>query len=600
MPSHSASTHQMERQLVVVLAADVAGYSRLVGTDEEGTHAQLRACRQELIEPCIAAHQGGVVKTTGDGMLVRFASPVEATRCAVEIQQGMTERNAGLPDHKRLQFRIGINLGDVIVEDGDIFGDGVNVAARLEALAEPGGICISRSVRDQVRDRVPLAFEDLGEQQVKNIARPLHIYRVCKNRSAQPAEEPSPSAGPALALPDKPSIAVLPFANMSGDPEQEYFVDGTVEEIITALSQIRWLFVVARNSTFTYKARAVDVKQVGRELGVGYVLEGSVRKAGKRVRITAQLIDTASSAHIWTDRFDGVLDDIFELQDRVAVCVAGVIEPRLRTSEIERANRKPPQSLDAYDLYLRALGQFHMHSQEGALKAIDLLKQALAIDPTYAPAAALIGECHVSRAAHAGPPVSRAEIEESVRLARQAIQWGKDDPDALWMAAICLSNFAGEYSAAAHLIERALTLNPNSAHAWNAKGYVAYRQNQLDSAVDAFNRAIRLSPLDPLGGYFSNGLAIAHLASGRYEEALEWAERALHEFPEYPQAIRSKIVACVQLGRMAEARKATERMLELYPASTIAKWRERVIGYVLPEVLAVYVDSLRKAGMPEE
>jgi TolB-like protein/class 3 adenylate cyclase len=600
MPSHSASAHQVERQLVAILAADVVGYSRLVGADEEGTLAQLRACRRELIEPCIAAHQGGVVKTTGDGMLVRFASPVEATRCAVEIQQGMTERNSDLPDHKRLQFRIGINLGDVVVEDGDMFGDGVNVAARLEALADPGGICISRSVRDQVRDRLAFAFEDLGEQQVKNIARPLHVYRLGLKASARPTSEPSPPAGSAFALPDKPSIAVLPFTNMSGDPEQEYLVDGMVEEIITALSQIRWLFVIARNSSFTYKARAVDVKQVGRELGVRYVLEGSVRKAGERVRITAQLIDATNSAHIWTDRFDGALDDIFELQDQVAISVVGAIEPRLRVSEIERANRKPPQSLDAYDLYLRALGQFHMHSREGVLNAVDLLKRALAIDPTYAPAAALIGECCVTRGAHAGSSaVSEAEVEESVRLARQAIQWGKDDPDTLWMAAICLSNFAGEYDTAARLIERALTLNPNSAHAWNAKGYVAYRQNQLDLAIDAFNRAIRLSPLDPLGGYFYNGLAITNLALGRYEEALEWVDRALHEFSEYAPAIRSKAVACVQLGRIEEARKEVKRLVALHPASTIAKWQATVIRYLPRNVLAVYVESLREAGMPE-
>jgi len=486
----------------------------------------------------------------------------------------------------------------VIVEDGDIFGDGVNIAARLEALAEPGGICISRSVRDQVRDRVTLAFEDLGEQQVKNIARPLHVYRVCENPSTQPAVETSPPVGSALALPDKPSIAVLPFTNMSADCEQDYFVDGMVEEIITALSRIRWLFVIARNSTFTYKARAVDVKQVGRELGVRYVLEGSVRKAGKRVRITAQLIDTINGAHIWTDRFDGALDDIFDLQDQVAVSVVGAIEPRLRVSEIERANRKPPQSLDAYDLYLRALGQFHMHSREGAVNAVDLLKRALALDPTYAPAAALVGECCFTRRAF-GWGVTEADVEESVRLARQAIQWGKDDPDTLWMAAISLVNFAGEYALAAHLIERALTLNPNSAHAWNAKGYAEYRQNQLDSAIDAFKRAIRLSPLDPLGGYFSNGLAIANLASGRYEEALEWADRSLHEFPQFAPAIRSKVVTCVQLGRIDEARNELERLLEQNPGSTIAKWQASMTQNLPPNVLAVYVDSFRKAGMPE-
>ena len=480
MPSHSTPARQVERQLVAILAADVAGYSRLMGADEEGTFAELRACQTELIGPCIAAHQGGVFKTTGDGMLVRFASPVEATRCAVEIQQGMTARNFDLPDHKRLEFRIGINLGDVIVEDGDIFGDGVNVAARLEALAEPGGICISRSVRDQVRDRVALAIEDLGEQQVKNIARPLHVYRLGKNTCAQALVKSCPPARSAPALPDKPSIAVLPFTNISSDPEQEYFVDGMVEEIITALSQIRWLFVTARNSSFTYKACVVDVKQVGRELGVRYVLEGSVRKAGKRVRITAQLIDAMSGAHIWTDRFDGALDDVFELQDRVAVGIVGAIEPRLRVSEIERANCKPPQSLDAYDLYLRALGQFHMHSREGALNAVDLLKRALAIDPTYAPAAALIGECCVTRRGLGWGPVSEADVEESVRLARQAIQWGKNDPEALWMAGISLSVLADEDTLGASVIERALALNPNSAHAWNAKGWVAYRQNQLD------------------------------------------------------------------------------------------------------------------------
>ena len=596
MPPHSIPARQVERQLVAILAADIAGYSRLMGADEEGTLAELRACQTELIGPCITAHHGGIFKTTGDGMLVRFASPVEATRCAVEIQQGMTARNSDLPDHKRLQFRIGINLGDVIVEDGDIFGDGVNVAARLEALAEPGGICISRSVRDQVRDRVALAIEDLGEQQVKNIARPLHVYRLGKNTCAEPLIEPCPPAGSAPALPDKPSIAVLPFTNMSSDPEQEYFVDGMVEEIITALSQIRWLFVIARNSSFTYKARAVDVKQVGRELGVRYALEGSVRKAGKRVRITAQLIDTMSGAHIWTDRFDGALDDVFELQDRVAVGIVGAIEPRLRVSEIERANRKLPQSLDAYDLYLRALGQFHMHSQEGALNAVDLLKRALAIDPTYAPAAALIGECCVTR--RRWGPVPDADVEESVRLARQAIQWGKNDPEALWMAGISLSVLADEDTLGASVIERALALNPNSAHAWNAKGWVAYRQNQLDSAIDALKRAIRLSPLDPLGGYFSGGLALAHLALGRYEEALEWADRALHELPGFAHASRSKVVACVQLGRIEEARREAERMVALHPGSTIAKWQASVIRYLPPKVISVYVDSLSLAGMP--
>jgi len=320
----------------------------------------------------------------------------------------------------------------------------------------------------------------------------------------------------------------------------------------------------------------MDVRQVARELGVRYVLEGSVRKASDRVRIVGQLIDTTTGAHIWADRFDGALDDIFELQDQVASSVVGAIEPRLRISEIKRANRKPPQNLDAYDLYLRALGQFHTHSLVGALSAVNLLKQALAIDPTYAPAAALIGECYVTRRNYPeAPPLSDAEISQSVHLARQAIQWDRDDPDTLWMAAITLANFAGEHTTAAHLIERALTLNPNSAHAWNARGYIAYRQNQLETAMESFKRAIRLSPLDPLGGYFSGGVAIVYVALGRYDDALEWADRTLHEFPNYPGAIRSKLIAFVQLGRIDEARDELKRIMALEPRLTIANGKRQ-------------------------
>src|SRR5271167_3362197 len=325
------------RRLAAILAADVAGYSRLMGADEEGTHERLKALRHELLDPKIAEHHGRIVKTTGDGLLVEFASVVDAVRCAVEVQRAMTDRNTGVDADNRIEFRIGINLGDVIVEGDDLYGDGVNIAARIEALADAGGVFVSNTVHDHVRDRLPFVFEDLGEQQVKNIARPVRVYRV-RDVDAKSLSAP---AQPTLPLPDKPSIAVLPFANMSGDPEQEYFADGMVEEITTAISRLPWLFVIARNSSFTYKGRLVDVKQVARELGVRYVLEGSVRKAGNRVRITGQLIDTATGAHIWADRFDGALDDIFDLQDRVASSVVGAIAPRLRLSEIERASRKP-------------------------------------------------------------------------------------------------------------------------------------------------------------------------------------------------------------------------------------------------------------------
>jgi len=344
------------RRLAAILAADVAGYSRLMGADEEGTHERFRAHLRELVDPKIEQHRGRIVKNTGDGVLAEFPSVVDAVRCAVEVQRGMMDREPDVPEVHRIRFRIGINLGDVIVENGDIFGDGVNIAARLEALAEPGDICVSRMVRDNVRDKLDYAFEDLGEQQVKNIARPVRVYRV--RNPAVPDEEAAPAAAQPLPLPDKPSIAVLPFANMSGDPEQEYFADGMVEEIITALSRIRWLFVIARNSSFTYKGQAVDVKQVGRELGVRYVLEGSVRNAAGRVRITAQLIDATSGAHLWADRFDGALDDVFELQGKVAVDVAGIIEPALQAAEIRHSANRPTTDLSAYDLYLRALAIF--------------------------------------------------------------------------------------------------------------------------------------------------------------------------------------------------------------------------------------------------
>ena len=336
------------RRLAAIFAADVAGYSRLMGADEEGTHEQLRAHFAELVHPKIAEHRGRVVKNTGDGLLAEFTSVVDAVRCAVELQRDMADRNEDTSREKRIEFRIGVNLGDVIVEEHDIFGDGVNIAARLEGLAEPGGVLVSNTVYDHVRDRLPFAFEDMGERQVRNIARPVRVYRVLEYPDATVREPALASAQP---LPDKPSLAVLPFQNMTGDVEQDYFVDGVVEEITTAIACLPWLFVISRNSSFTYRGRAVDVKQVARELGVRYVLEGSVRKAGSRVRITGQLIDTRTGAHIWAKRFDEALNDIFVLQDQVASSVAGAIEPELRLTEIERANRDASQRLDTYDLH---------------------------------------------------------------------------------------------------------------------------------------------------------------------------------------------------------------------------------------------------------
>jgi TolB-like protein/class 3 adenylate cyclase len=620
---------RVERRLAAILAADVAGYSRLMGEDEEGTLAALRAVRREPVDPKIAEHRGRLVKTTGDGLLAEFASVVDAVRCAVEVQREMAERNVGVPVHRRIEFRMGINVGDIIIEDGDIFGDGVNIAARLEAQAEPGGICLSAAAYEQVRDRLDLAFDDLGEQQVKNITRPVRVYRipitltlptpepVLGPRSARTRGARAPSLSriareggprrvsdavgegkPALALPDKPSLAVLPFQNLTGDAEQEYFVDGMVEEITTAIARLPWLFVIARNSAFTYKGRAVDVKQVAQELGVRYVLEGSVRKAGNRVRITGQLIDTTTGAHIWADRFDGALDDIFELQDQVASSVAGAIEPKLRLSEIERASRKPTANLTAYDLYLRALAQVHRYTEEGFAEAVVLARRALAIDPFYAPAAALAGFCRGLQRVQGWGALSAADVAEACRLARQAIEAERDDAETIWQAAYTLFLLAGEAAMAAAALDRALALNPNAAHAWMMRGNIHATRNEPEAAIDATERARRLSPFDPYSFLYAFNIAVAHLAAQRFELAIESADRAVHDQPRFVSPMRVKVAALAHLGLLDEARAELSRVLAIDPNLTIAGYRAYA-QFQAPELLELYVTGLRLAGLPE-
>jgi adenylate cyclase len=581
-----------ERRLAAILAADVAGYSRLMEGDEEGTLAALKAIRRELGDPKIAEHRGRIVKTTGDGMLVEFASIVDAVRCAVEMQQGMAIRNADVPPERRVEFRIGINLGDIISDERDIYGDGVNVAARLETLAKPGGICVSRVVHDQVQGKLDVAFDDQGAQQVKNIARPVHIYSVKMTATA-------PERGPALALPDKPSLAVLPFQNMSGDPEQEYFADGMVEEITTAIARLPWLFVIARNSAFTYKGRAVDVKQAARELGVRYVLEGSVRKAGNRVRITGQLIDTATGAHIWADRFDGALDDIFDLQDQVASSVAGAIEPKLRQSEIERAARKPTESLDAYDLLLRARAQYQRLTDDSLNAAMGLARRALEMDAAYAPPAALIGACRAHQTTRGQRP-SEAEVVEAMRLARWAIEQAKDDPDALWMGGLTLALLGGDRAAAATALDRATGLNPNCATAWAQRANVHCFVNEPDAAIPAVKRAIRLSPFDPLGHLFRLILGYAYMLAAQYEEAINWVDRSIHENPTSHAALRMRVALCGYLGRTEEARESISNLLTVNPVHTVTWFRTFGGRFLSPGTLAVWEEGLRRAGLPEE
>ena len=481
---------RIERKLAAILAADVAGYSRIMGADEESTLARLKACRRELMDPKIAEHRGRVVKTTGDGILIEFASVVDAMRCAMDVQRGMAERNAAIADQQRIEFRVGINLGDIMIDAEDIHGDGVNIAARLEGIAEPGGICISDSTYQQVRDKLAIDFEDMGEQQLKNIGRPVRVYRV--RREGGPARE-----RPTLALPDKPSIAVLPFQNMSGDPEQEYFTDGMVEEIITGLSRMRWLFVIARNSSFAYKGKSPDIRQVGRELGVRYVLEGSVRKAKDRLRITGQLIDTATGAHLWADRFEGSLEDVFELQDHVTSNVIGAIAPKLEQAEIERAKRKPTDSLDAYDYYLRGMAGLYRWSRESISEALQLFYRAIELDPEFASAYGAAAWCYFWRMANGWMTDHSQEVAEATRLGDKAEELGSADAVALSFGGIALGYVGGNVGAGISMIDRALALNPNLAAAWSASGLLRIYLGDCDTGIEHTARAMRLQPSRP-------------------------------------------------------------------------------------------------------
>ena len=456
------------RKIVAILAADVAGYSRLAGADEDRTLARLRSLRSDLIDPTISVHNGRVVKRTGDGALVEFRSVVDAVRCAIDVQNAMIERNSGLPAERSIEFRIGIHLGDVVEEaDGDLMGDGINIAARLQGVADPGGICLSEHAYRQVKARLDLKVSDLGATRLKNIVEPARVYALQVGLPAQakpsaPVEVETEAKAPAgLALPDKPSIAALPFQNMSGDPEQDYFCDGMVEDITTGLSRIKGLFVIARTSSFAYKGKAVDVRQVGRELGVRYVLEGGVRKAGARLRITAQLIEAETGAHLWADKFDGALEDVFDLQDRITASIIGIIEPNLRRAEIERAQRKRPESLDAYDLYLRGLPHLMSSMPEDAAIGMGLLEEALKLDPNYAAAHAHLAwalEVRFFRGGH-----NDADAVASVRHARAAVAYGGDDATALAIATISLLHLGQDFEAASGAIARALALNGSSA-----------------------------------------------------------------------------------------------------------------------------------------
>jgi TolB-like protein/class 3 adenylate cyclase/tetratricopeptide (TPR) repeat protein len=589
------SGERVERRLAAILAVDVAGYSRLMGADEEGTHAAMLAVRREVGDPKIREHRGRIVKTTGDGLLVEFASVVDAVRCAVEVQREMIARNTDVPIERRLEFRMGINVGDIIIEDGDIFGDGVNIAARLEALAEPGGICVSAAAHEQVRDRLDISFDELGDQQVKNITRPVRVFSIGSRTSGPLGQtQLAPTTPTALPLPDKPSIAVLPFQNMSGDPEQEYFVDGIVEDIITGLSRIKWLYVIARNSTFVYKGRAIDVKQAGRELGVRYVLEGSLRKAGNRVRVTAQLIEADSGTHVWAERYDRPIGDIFDLQDELTLNVIGAIEPSLRQAEIERAKRKRPENLDAYDLYLRAQPFAQVAMPGDAGKALALLDQALALEPDYAAAHASAAWCYEQRYMRGG---LRAEDKiAGLHHARAAIEAGADDAAILATAGFCIGLIAHDYPTAMEVIDRGLSLAASSALGLSFGSVILSHAGEADRAIDYAERALRSSPPDFMTYLSYTGLALAHYVAGRFAESATAGGRAAQANPRfsYPQVVQA--AALVQANRTDEAQAVARRVLEIEPSFTVAEFVQAHSGRA-----AIWVpmgDALRQIGLP--
>jgi adenylate cyclase len=582
---------RVERRLAAILAADVVGYSSLVSADEADALSRLSKLRRDIIEPNIAGHSGRLFKIMGDGFLAEFASAVQAVSCAVTIQKETEAAASNFDDDQKMRLRIGIHVGDVMVEGEDLMGDGINIAVRLEGIAAAGGISISRAVHDQVRDRIKITFEDKGEVALKNIARPVQVFAIAGANSTVSVK----ATPPALALPDKPSIAVLPFQNMSGDPEQEYFADGMVEDIITALSRFKWLFVIARNSTFTYKGRSVDIRQVGRELGVRYVLEGSVRRATDRVRITAQLIDAETRAHIWADRYDRAVDDIFALQDEITLSTVAAIEPSLRQAEINRAKRKRPENLDAYDLLLRATPLVDTGMPEGASQAVPLLERALLLEPNYALAHGQTAFCNEILYLRAG----RREDNRTAAIqhAHTAVALGPDDAPALVYAAIAIGLVEHNRILALETFEAAIAISPSAAWAYSWGALILGWGAEAERAIEWGERGIRLSPLDPWITAALHGICMGHFLRGRYEDAAAAAQRAIRSKPGFSVSHMFLAAALAKLGRMEDASAAAERVIQLQPNFS-SNGQCSAIGCV-PVLATPLIEAMRASGLPE-
>jgi adenylate cyclase len=584
---------EIERRLAAVLAADVAGFSRLTEADEIGT-LRLLAAQRAILDNAIARHRGRIANTAGDSVLAEFPSAVNAVQCAVEAQRALRDAAEGMPENRRVQFRIGIHVGDVAVRGGDLLGTGVNVAARLEALAEAGGIVLSAATHEQVKKILPLAYADLGPQRVKNLEEPVRAFAI---GDAPAAASVASTIGDSksLPLPDKPSIAVLPFQNMSGDPEQEYFADGMVEDIITALSRFKSLFVVARNSSFTYKRRAVDVRQVGRELKVRYVLEGSIRKAAGRVRITAQLLEADTGMHVWADKFDRPLEDVFDLQDQVTSKVVQLINPQIQQAEIDRTRMKPTSSLDSYDLFLR--GMALVNSYKFTDEARHYFRESHRLDPQYAIAYAMDGFILMNQEVTVGRALAIHETAEALRLANMAVELGDDDAHALSRAAHLLSYFGPEFDRATSLVDRSIVLNPNLASAWHARGWIAYSCCQPERAIESFENMARFNPRDRARISAWIGMSYARFQQDRCEEGFELANNAL-QFGRTALSLPPYIVNAVATGHLPEARKAAKELLNLAPDYRITK-RVRIDRLRDTNYAYRFLDHLRASDLPE-
>ncbi len=585
-----------ERRLTTILSADVAGYSRLMAADESGTLAQLKAHRKELIEPKTAEYHGRVVKLMGDGTLMEFGSVVDAVRFAVDFQRAMLERNASVPEDLQITYRVGINIGDIIVEGDDIYGDGVNIAARLERLAEPGGICVSRTVFNHVKKKVDLGFEDLGEQEVKNIPEPLRVYRVELAQTEAPRSGSVTAAEQTLTLPDKPSIAVLAFDNMSGDPEQEFLADGMTEEILNLLAQFPELFVIAGTSSFTFKGRSVDVRAIGKQLGVRYVLEGSIRAAGDRVRISAQLIDAKTGAHVWADHYDRKTGDIFDVQDEVAAKIAATLEPQLLIAEGSRYKRTHPDSLGAWGSVIRGLNRLWRFTKEDFGAALEEADHAIALSPEYGLAYA-IRTCALGYRswAHWGDDWYQDAVG-AIAAFKQLQALGSSDSTSLGSAAIGIM-FMGRFKQAHEIFETVIQMNPNFAIARGINGYALGCLGHGDEGLAMIDTAIRLSPRDPLHPLFLAGKALCYFVKAEYEDSISAAAESIRLNPNFLDSYLYKAASHAERGETEHAKKEIQRALRLAPDITVKKV---CMGEQWPDGWANYTGAVARAGLPEE